>query len=94
MPSLLFQVSKCDDDGYRWPRFILKLGIIPFRKAVRNDPSEQCYFYLFIDGGIHWWPAVTSRVAKHVLMYKCHDLEVKEENRADTVKSHILTRLV
>ena len=27
-------------------------------------------------------------------MYKCHDLEVEEENRADTVKSRILTRLV
>ena len=33
--------------------FILKLGIIPFRKAASNDSSEQCYFYLFIDGGIH-----------------------------------------
>ena len=27
-------------------------------------------------------------------MYKCHDLEVEEENRADTVKSRVLTRLV
>ena len=33
--------------------FILKLENITFRKAVSNDPSERCYFYLFIDGGIH-----------------------------------------
>ena len=33
--------------------FILKLENTTFRKAASNVPSEWCYFYLFIDGGIH-----------------------------------------